>query len=212
MKNFLFVVLLIALVVSCKNDPKQTSTERTPDHIESSIEKDNEDKENREKTSGNSSVRTDTDFAKEVENFITCKKAETKRNDCRNSITKVISQTFGLTEFNDSKLGYVVYDSIRPIAERSRNWLQLGTITQETIDQALTHVNRGGLALIIDTKEIYGHVVMILPGEAEKSLSWDMKLPKVLSLTNYKPEKSFSDKSLSYAMKKSDDLKIFIRQ
>ncbi len=209
MKNFLLVLIIIALQVSCKNDQKQTITEITPDHKEHAIDKNKEGKEN---ITTSSIVKKDTDFAQEVENFIICNKAGTNRNDCRNSITKIISKTFGLTEFSDSKMGYVVYDSILPIAERSRNWLQLGTITQETIDQALAHANRGGLALIIDTAERYGHVVMIVPGETKKSLSWDMKLPNVLSLTNYKPEKSFSNKSLSYAMKKSDDLKIFIRQ
>lgn len=208
MKKVLPLVVLVICLFSCKDDQKQktTETEVVEKNQDNDFKKKNTDRINA------STKLSSIDLAIEVENFIICKKTATERNDCRNSITKTISKAFGLTEFSDPKLGYVVYDSIRPIAERSKNWLQLGSVTQETIDQALAHTNRGGLSLIIDTAETYGHVVMIVSGESKKSGSWDMKLPQVLSLTNYKPEKSFSNKSLSYAMKKSEDLKIFIRQ
>ncbi|MBQ4820738.1 hypothetical protein [Aquimarina sp. MMG016] len=211
MKKTLLILASILLIISCKDDQKSKDAEnKTSDKNE--VVSDTETSSTPQKTSSPTNASKTLDLEQEVQNFITCKKAATERNDCRNSITKIISEGFDLTEFNDPKLGYVVYDSIRPIAESSRNWIQLGTINQETIDQALEHTNRGGLALIIDTSETYGHVVMIVPGESKKSGSWGMKLPNVLSLTNYKPEKSFSDKSLSYAMKKSDDLKIFLRQ
>ncbi|MDH7447748.1 hypothetical protein [Aquimarina sp. 2201CG14-23] len=212
MKKLLLLLLLMICIISCKDDQKQKAAD-TQNEIESEQNNETQNPNTNNVDRANSSSKlTNVDLNKEVENFIICKKAATERNDCRNSITKVITKAFGLTEFNDQKLGYMVYDSIRPIAARSRNWLQLGSVNQETIDQALAHANRGGLALIIDTAETYGHVVMIVPGESKKSGSWEMSLPNVLSLTNYKPEKSFSNKSLSYAMKKSDDLKIFIRQ
>ncbi|WP_299434274.1 hypothetical protein [uncultured Aquimarina sp.] len=206
MKKILPLFALVICLISCKDDQKEKSTneENTTISEQEGVSK--------IKTSSTTNKLTSLDLALEVENFITCKKASTERNDCRNSITKTISKAFDLTEFSDPKLGYVVYDSIRPIAERSKNWLKLGTVDQKSIDMALAHSNRGGLALIIDTAETYGHVVMIVSGESKKSGSWDMKLPKVLSLTNYKPEKSFSNKSLSYAMQKSKDLKVFIRQ
>ncbi|WP_299312762.1 hypothetical protein [uncultured Aquimarina sp.] len=212
MKKVLLLILSTLCLMSCKDDQKEKTIDSKN---ETESVQNTKDKDSKTNSTGsiNSSIKlTSLDLALEVENFITCKKTATERNDCRNSITKTITKAFDLTEFNDSKLGYVIYDSIHPIAERSKNWLQLGTVNQETINQALAHTNRGGLALIIDTAETYGHVVMIVPGESKKSGSWDMKLPNVLSLTNYKPEKSFSNKSLSYAMKKSDDLKIFIRQ
>lgn len=206
MKKALTLIVITICILSCKNEgKKEYSDEKTSET-------------SKEETSTNSNTLStitelsNIDFAQEVENFITCKKTATERNDCRNSITKTITKAFDLTEFSDSKLGYVIYDSIRPIVEDSKKWLQLGSINQESIDQALAHTNRGGLSLIIDTAETYGHVVMIVPGDAKKSGSWDMKLPNVLSLSNYKPESSFSNKSLSYAMRKSDDLKIYVRQ
>ncbi|WP_108805221.1 hypothetical protein [Aquimarina sp. Aq107] len=213
MKKIIPLLLLVICLFACKNEQKEKTLD-TEDKIESTD--DNQEKEAEKKNNNyqTSSVvkPANIDLTKEVENFIICKKAATERNDCRNSIAKTITKVFEVTEFRDQKLGYVLYDSIRPIAERSKSWLQLGTVTQQTIDQALEHTNRGGLALIIDTSETYGHVVVIVPGESKKSGSWGMKLPNVLSLSNYKPEKSFSNKSLSYAMKKSDDLKVFVRQ
>ncbi|MBW1297856.1 hypothetical protein [Aquimarina litoralis] len=206
MKKTLPLFVFIICILSCKNNEKKEY-----DDEKNSSTPDQEIK-NESNTANTTTSLSSLDLAMEVDNFIICKKTATKRNDCRNSITKTITKAFDLTEFSDPKLGYVIYDSIRPIAERSKNWLQLGTINQESIDQALAHTNRGGLSLIIDTAETYGHVVMIVPGDTKKSGSWDMKLPNVLSLSNYKPEKSFSNKSLSYAMKKSDDLKIYVRQ
>ncbi len=210
MNKKLLVLFITILIVSC-NDNKTQKTPDSPNKTQSNERKDDTNTQANENIVSESN-HSNVDFTEEVKNFITCKKAATERNECRNSITKIITKTYDLTEFNDPKLGYVVYDSIRPIVEKSRNWIQLGSINQETINQALDHTNRGGLSLIIDTANTYGHVVMITPGETKKSGSWAMKLPNVLSLTNYKPEKSFYNKSLSYAMQKSDDLKIFLRQ
>lgn len=205
MKKALALIVITICIVSCKNEgKKEYSDEKTSETSKEEISINN--------TPSTTAELSSMNFAKEVENFITCKKTAIERNDCRNSITKTITKAFDLTEFSDPKLGYVIYDSIRPIVEGSKKWLQLGSINQESIDQALAHTNRGGLSLIIDTAETYGHVVMIVPGDAKKSGSWDMKLPNVLSLSNYKPESSFSNKSLSYAMRKSDDLKIYVRQ
>ncbi|MGY3795866.1 hypothetical protein [Aquimarina sp. 433] len=206
MKKALALIVITICILSCKNEGKKEYS------YEKTSETTNEKTTTNSNTSSTTAELSSIDFAKEVENFITCKKTATERNDCRNSITKTITKAFDLTEFSDPKLGYVIYDSIRPIVEDSKKWLQLGSINQESIDQALAHTNRGGLSLIIDTAETYGHVVMIVPGDAKKSGSWDMKLPNVLSLSNYKPESSFSNKSLSYAMRKSDDLKIYVRQ
>jgi len=206
MKKKWLLLLLIICIFSCNNSENQKSN----DEIKTTSSDLKIDLKN--KISSTTNQFSSLDLAIEVEDFITCKNTAIEKNDCRNSITKTISTAFRLTEFNDSKLGYVVYDSIHPIVERSKNWLQLGAINQENINQALAHTNRGGLALIIDTAQPSGHVVMIVSGENKKSTSWDMELPNVLSLANYDAEKSFSNKSLSYAMKKSNAIKIFLRQ
>ena len=201
-----FLSLLIICSFSCENDDKQKFNNGdtiTSTNLETNITN---------KIYSTTNKLSSLDLAIEVQDFIICKNTAKLQNQCKNSFTKTISKAFRLTEFGDQKIGYILYDSIHPIVEHSKKWLQLGSINQKTIDQALAHANRGGLALIIDTAKPSGHVVMIVSGGNKESASWNMKLPKVLSMVNDTPEKSFSNKLLSDAMKKSDALKIFLRQ
>ena len=148
-----------------------------------------------------------------VENFIKDKADPVTKNTTRNRITRVISEAFALPELKDEKGNYVDYNVILPMIKKSISWQRLGSATnQKAIDRAMEHVNSGGLALAIDTSVAYGHVVQLLPGATIKSGSWEMQLPKVLSLSNHKPERSFCDKSLAYAFKKSDDIEIYIEK
>ena len=226
-RNIQLIILTASIIFSCKSETKSSdsasdSKDRNADtdmnikfdsKTSSSASSNSESKIN-ESTASKipSKIPIKIDFTEEVNKFITCKKAATVRTDCRNSITKVISETYDIDEFKDPKQGYMVYDSIRPIVEKSKHWKKLGRLNQKHIDQAVNHTNKGGLALVIDTSNSYGHVVMMVAGELKKSGSWNMKLPNVVSLANHNPEKSFNGKSLSYAMKKSNDLKIYIRR
>lgn len=159
------------------------------------------------------------DVAVVVADFIKDKADPVTKNTTRSRITRVMSETFGLSEFKNSeptgtgKSGYVAYDKILPIIKQSISWQRIGNATdQNVLDRALEHANNGGLAIAIDTSVTYGHVVMVLPGDAVKSGSWNLQLPKVLSLSNHKPENSFHDKSLAYAFKKSDAVEIYIEK
>lgn len=197
----IFPALILLLSISCKsdkneNDPSAEDTEQASADISNSDE-----------------TKRMAKYHTVVKNFIECKSAATERSHCRNEITRLISETHELEEFKDSEQNYVIYDSIQPIVKRSDKWKNIGAATnQEVLNKAIAHANNGGAALIIDTSETYGHVVMLKPGEAYPSGSWNMELPNVMSLFNAKPENSFYDKSLSFAFKKSDDLHVFLRE
>ena len=205
-KKSTIICLLLSVFIAC-NDTKTSGSEEK----DAGIEK-NEETQSTERTSTIRNTSKELDLASEVQNFRTCKKASEERKDCRNTITKIISQSYNLEEFVDKEKGYVIYDSIRPMIERSPQWENLGAINEDNLNRAVSHTNNGGLALIIDTAQTYGHVVMVLPGETKKSGSWGMALPKVLSLANHSPEKSFHDKTLAYALQKSDDVKVYLRK
>ncbi len=196
----IFPALILLLSISCKsdkseNDPSAEDTEQASAGVSSD------------------ETKVAVEYHTVVKNFIECKSAATERSHCRNEITRLISETHGLEEFKDSEQNYVIYDSIQPIVKRSDKWKNIGAATdQEVLNKGIAHANNGGAALIIDTSETYGHVVMLKPGEAYPSGSWNMQLPNVLSLFNAKPENSFYDKSLSFAFKKSDDLHVFVRE
>ncbi len=226
MKKILIPFLALTICFACKDDTKKTVPEvspmvkksrertRTSDKTPTSIKTDSpEIKNSISNTNESESSSPSFNLSAAVTDFISCKSNATERTQCRNQITKVISETYHISDFEDSKLGYVLYDSIRPIIERSNKWRRLGSaLQQNNIDKAMDNTNNGGLSLIIDTSQVYGHVVMVVPGKATKSSSWNLQLPTVLSLLNYKPEKSFNDKSLSYALKKSNDLQVYIRK
>lgn len=216
--------LLLSVLVSCNqsNSSQQTEeSQNTEIYVDTAnIQKDTNEKEletpkkdslkieSKNKAKLNSSI----DLSNEVASFIACKKAAKKPTDCRNNISKIIAETYGITDFDDDTIGYVVYDSIQPIVKRSLTWKNLGSVSQETLNKAEEHTNNGGLSLIINTSSPYGHVVMLVPGESRYSGKWEMNLASVLSLNNHNPEKSFVNKSLAYAFKKSNAVKVFIRE
>ena len=89
----------------------------------------------------------------------------------------------------------------------------MGTaLSQDNLNTAVNATENGSLVLVVDTSQHYGHVVIVQPGKLTQSSSWGLKMPSVISLSNYKPAKSFYDKALSYAFKKSNDLEIYIRE
>ncbi|WP_459210149.1 hypothetical protein [Aquimarina rhabdastrellae] len=217
MKKLILPILAISLCFACKDDTKKTAPKVSP-MVKKSRERTRKESKKPaslqdDHTTNTTSSTPTIDFTTVVSDFIACKQQASERNHCRNSISQIISQTYSIADFKDQKNGYVIYDSIRPIISRSNQWKKLGSaLNQQHLDQAMEHTNNGGLSLVIDTENSYGHVVMLVPGEMKKSSSWNLQLPPVLSLLNFKPEKSFNGKALSYAMKKSNSLQVYIRE
>ena len=220
MKNLKFVIILLLIVGCSKSSKKElpTNNSHTVEEITTQEDISNKTPEATSETLRTKEVSkktkvTDAELQNTIDTFINCKANSSSRKECRNAITAFISTTYGLNEFKDKLGNYEIYDSIQPIIKRTKAWKSLGSaINQRHIDKAVSLVQNGGLALVIDTSESYGHVTVIRPSETKKSGSWNLELPKVLSLFNNKPEKSFYNKSLAYAFKKSDALKIFIRE
>ena len=212
MKKTILSILSLTFIIACKDaksndnfiDIEEVNTVETKNKI---INTSSEEERN-------AKVLITTDVLEEtIRTFKNCKATSTKRSDCRNAITEFVSSTYKINDFKDKENNNVIYDSIQSIVSRSSKWNKLGSVTkQKNIDKALEHTNNGGLALIVDTSETYGHVVVVLKGEAKNSGSWGLKLPQVLSLTNFSPSKSFHNKSLAYAFKKSNDLQVFLRK
>jgi len=198
MKKSIILLSLLSLSISCKEGSKDTLSNNTAlssKDINIKIKAINQE------------------ASSYVTRFITCKSTATKRSHCRNTITEAISTIYNVNDFKNPKGNFKIYDSIHPIIKRSKKWMNIGAATtQSNINKAIEHVNNGKLALIIDTAESYGHVVVVQPGKVTKSGSWGLKLPNVLSLLSYKPEKSFQNKSLAHAIKKNVNLQIYIRE
>lgn len=145
-----------------------------------------------------------------VANFKACKAVAIERNDCRNSITKLISEFYNVSDFKIAEDDYIIYDSIQPIIKRSSKWETLGSANnQDVLNKAQDLANKGYATIAIDTTQTYGQVVMIIPGETTLSTSWNLKAPNTVTLTNYNAIKSFYNKSLAYAYKYPEKIKLF---
>lgn len=227
MKKIILSIAITSLLLSCKGnsenkdtdqetEKEQTvTTEESKEEPQEKLQQKVEDavKNVEEVPSGIKVKVTEKQLESTVLDFQNCKSASEKRSDCRNKITSFIGKVYKVNEFKDNDQNYVMYDSIQPIILRSQLWSTLGSATEQgAIDKALEHANNGGLAVIIDTSQSYGQLVVVQAGEAKKSGSWGLKLPNVLLLANHSPSKSFYNKSMAYAFKKSEDLQVYIRK
>jgi hypothetical protein len=195
MRKIFTLVLLLVGIVSCKNDTKaKTETSTKVEEVKLSTEQEQL-------------------LLTTIAYFKQCKAEATNRNDCRNSITEMISSFYKIDDFKNAKGDYVVYDSIQPIVKRSSAWTKLGSASkQEVLNKAQQAANSGKATLAIDVSQTYGQVAMIVPGKLTTSGSWKLEVPKATALVNYSADKSFMNKSLSYAFKSTENIVLFSKK
>ncbi|WP_046756838.1 hypothetical protein [Kordia jejudonensis] len=199
MNRIIILILTFICVVSCKNDTKpEKSTTKT------------EKATTTETANAKLSVDKEQFLATTIAYFKNCKANATDRNDCRNSITKMISEFYTIDDFKNTNGDYILYDSIQSIVRRSENWIQLGNANdQEALNKAQEAANNGNATIAIDVSELYGQVAMITPGKLTNSGSWKLKVPNTTALVNYDASKSFMNKSLAYAFKSTENIILF---
>ncbi|WP_430412051.1 hypothetical protein [Kordia sp.] len=207
------IILLIAftVVVSCKEEAKSsTSTTATEKAVSGT-----------EKTTETEAVEKDAKLSVDKEQFLSttiayfknCKANSSNRNDCRNSITKMISEFYDISDFKNEAGDYVIYDSIQPIIKKSENWVKLGNANdQEVLKKAQEAANNGNATIAVDVSESYGQIAMIIPGKLTNSGSWKLKVPNTTALVNYDATKSFMKKSLAYAFKSMDNIVLYSKK
>ncbi|MEM6721896.1 MAG: hypothetical protein AAF611_21390 [Bacteroidota bacterium] len=199
MQRIITGILVLVLVIACKNDAKSeknTSSSGTTKVEEVKL-----------------STQQDQFLSTTIAYFKQCKAEATNRNDCRNSITKMITEFYNIGDFRAKDGGFVIYDSIQSIVKRSNDWTKLGNASnQEALNKAQKAANDGKATLAIDVSQTYGQVAMIIPGKLTKSGSWKLQVPNAAALVNYDASKSFMDKSLSYAFKSTENIILFSKK
>ncbi|QHI36489.1 hypothetical protein IMCC3317_18520 [Kordia antarctica] len=216
MYKIITLLIAFAFVVSCKEETKPstplTETEKTTTTQEATTEA--------EKAEANIVVTTeDLTLAQEqflsitIAYFKNCKANSADRNDCRSNITKMISEFYQISDFNDAKGEHVMYDSIYPTISKSDAWTKLGNANdQEVLQKAQEAANNGKATIAIDISESYGQVAMITPGKLTTSNSWKLEVPNATALVDYDAEKSFMNKPLSYAFKSTENIVLFSKK
>ncbi len=202
MKKIVIVLAVLGCFISCK---KEAKTEKASPAKE------------KETTQEVEAVKLSVDkeqfLSTTIAYFKNCKENSTSRNDCRNSITKMISEFYKIDDFKNANGDYVIYDSIQPIVMKESAWIKLGNAdNQEALDKAQVAANNGNATIAIDISESYGQVAMIIPGKLTHSGSWKLKVPNTAALVNYDASKSFANKSLSYAFKSTKNIVLFTKK
>lgn len=203
MKRVIMLIAVFILVVSCKEEAK------------SSKKSTNKEKETAKTKVEPANLSTDKEqlLATTIAYFKNCKATAENRNDCRNSITKMISEFYTIDDFKNENGEFVIYDSIQPIIKKSDTWIKLGNASdQEALNKAQQAANNGKATVAIDVSESYGQVAMIIPGKLTNSGSWKLQVPNAAALVNYSADKSFMDKSLSYAFKSAENIVLFSKE
>lgn len=199
--TILFVLLLL---VSCKQEAKQETPKVT--NQETVTAKSTKEQNAMTKAQASDAIEK---LEAAIEAFMECKKNAENRTDCRNSISKLISEFYNISDFKNSDGDYVIYDSIQPIVKNG-NWTRIGNAAdQAVLESAQQLANSGKATIAIDETETYGQVAMIIPGKLTNSGSWKLKVPNTVVLVNYDAERSFHNKALSYAFKSTDGVVLY---
>jgi hypothetical protein len=205
------IMLLVALVffVSCKEEAKSVKeTKATSTEVTTGKKPSVTTEKEVEMTSDKEQLLSTT-----IAYFKNCKENSSNRNDCRNSITKMISEFYKIDDLKNEKGDYVIYDSIQPIVNASNNWIKLGNANnQKALTKAQEAANNGNATIAVDIAETYGQVAMIIPGNLTNSGSWKLKVPNTAALVNYDAKKSFANKPLSYAFKSTENIMLYSKK
>jgi len=99
----------------------------------------------------------------------------------------------------------MIANEISKFLSESDKWTLLGhSYEQKTLSTAQEFANskKAVVAVYMNAAGI-GHVVIITPGQLQRSGSWGLNVPNVASFFPSQPEKSFIDKGLSFAFGKN---------
>ena len=200
--TYFFLVIGTALLTSCGDGDSTHSDRYQPANVISS-----------EDGSVALTPTATADLQGLLDDFNTCREAATSRKDCRHWISKLVCEFHGIDDFKGGG-AYVVYDSIRPMIERTNEWTNMGSGNDASVlKQAQTNANNGHAVLAIDVSQSYGMVVLVLPGEGEKASRWgDNIVPNAACFTHVKALKPFINKSVAYAFRTPENIVFYSRK
>ncbi|HYG20453.1 MAG TPA: hypothetical protein VD816_16050 [Ohtaekwangia sp.] len=152
-----------------------------------------------------------------LQQFLECKPATPDDKACAKFIGESLNTVYQLNDFYSTQAKrYMTVNEIAGFLETSNKWEVLGqSYDQKTLATAQDYANkkRAVVAVYLNAAGI-GHVVLITPGELKPSGSWALNVPSAASFFPTEPDKSFVDKSLSFAFMKHmmKDVQIYARK
>lgn len=157
-----------------------------------------------------------SDLKSALQEFLTCKETPGDNNRCSRFIGQSLNTVYKVNDFYSTKLNrYMVVSEIADFLKGSDKWTLLGhAYEQKVLTAAQEHANakKAVVAVYVNAAGV-GNVVIITPGDLQKSGSWNLDVPNSASFFASQPDKSFVDKGLSFAFGKNlmKDILIYAR-
>lgn len=138
------------------------------------------------------------DLASDLQAFISCATATNDRTQCTTFVESSITRVFKLEAPNSESTG-----SIIPVSFANNDqWSRLGKAYEQAVlnsAQEMANNHRAVVAVLEGPAGEMMHMALILPGALRFSGSWGFSVPNSASFFLTAPEKSYTEKGLSYA-------------
>jgi hypothetical protein len=149
-----------------------------------------------------------------LQQFLECK--TNPNSACAGAAGKAIQTVYRINDFYIQQSGrYMTVTEILKALKENSNWTALGkSYDQKTLETAQDYANaKKAVIAVYQNADGIGHLVVITPGQLQPSGSWGLNVPNVASFLAVDPQKSFTDKALSFAFAKNmiKDVTIYAR-
>ena len=142
-----------------------------------------------------------------LEQFLECTTTNSNNDECRKFSGKSLNTLYAISDFYSEELGREYFvNEIAALVNNNKKWTLLGkAYEQEALTKAQAYANskKAAIAVYRDAAGVGMHVALILPGDLAASGSWGFQVPNSASFFTNNPQKSFLNKSLSYAFAKN---------
>ena len=123
-------------------------------------------------------------------------------HSCNKYIGRTLKLIYQLNDFYSKSEGrYRLAGEIHDYVQNSPQWTYLGKgYEQEALTKAQQRANeKKAVVAVYRDASGEGHVAYILPGDLRLSGSWRLRVPNSAALFIQEPERSYSNKGLSYS-------------
>lgn len=156
-----------------------------------------------------------SDLKNSLQQFLTCQRTQDEQA-CAKYLGESLQTVYKIKDFYSPKLGrYMKAGEIATYLKETKQWTKAGHAYEQNVlklaqDQANS---KKAVVAVYMNQEGIGHVVVITPGELQRSGSWGLDVPNAASFFLTQPDKSFVDKSLAFAFGKTmlKDIVIYTR-
>ena len=155
------------------------------------------------------------DLKNSLQQFLTCSSTPGSQS-CTKFLGESLNTVYKINDFYSSKSGrYMMPSEIANYLKDNKQWSMIGHSYEQPVlskAQDLANAKKAVVAVYMNESGA-GHVVVITPGKLQSSGSWGLSVPNAASFFVTQPDKSFVDKSLSFAFAKTmmKDVVIYAR-